>query len=909
MESDKIIKAQKIFQEAEDKYQILMDTGRFLSVKERFDLSHTISDHITSNNNLLEYCKENEEYSSKRKTLLEAIQAFQKNLIESTTTPSFEINIDESYNVKDYQTASSSLNEIAEDELENGFISEEYDEILSTIPECRVHVSTLKDVVARLKGEIYNVLIMGEYQSGKTTLIDAIIGQYVGAIGDGRATSAVPISYSYAAEEKIKVVWRSKERLIQMLSILGMYIKDANLDSFNIENANERQKLLDKLNLFRKGDDCPKSSEAGCKSLAICSLILRYYGTEEWETATSTVYSDKDIPWLTRFPKNDEADFQTYWRKRGESKFGLQNALFAFIERIDCYIDSCRLKELNCTIIDAPGLFSNDYDTQVTQKEMERADAILYLLPYDKQAGEKTCGSLFTIKRKYPDIARKLFVVNNRNSSDRRKNFVNANKSSIEELFDGKTEIRVVDAHLAWLGVVKDAYENGNLSNSFMSDFLWMNLGDSFNGKISDIDFEEVIAEETLPYRIPKDISGQEIIAKSGLITVLDELIDFIKYNKAYSIIVSNGIAKMCSEVLSIRNSLYLQKIEPFVVGHEQLVELWETRLRIAEDFSKMVKNISEAHFFNGVPSLCTRLSGIVGSRIFDDDAVKNLCQKVATAIYNQKWKLIKMGKNKAKIEKHLKPIISEVIVDFVTSKITYWNDLMKSGQDVTFSCVFNPEMTILKSKLEKEWQTLYIADPEFATPKIMSKYFEVPTSTRDFAMREQKDGGDQNISVKQGALAPYIIGDLMTTITGIVGIILMLAMPTILAIVSNPVGWAVGLVIGAGSIIYATYKGEDALERKFVQKVAPDILSKLRENNIQGTLEGIIHKEMNEILHSYIGTLKVNKKLMENDGTIAISTPTEEIANNCSVALELTEEIDSQLATYKDFILSNLAK
>ena len=83
----------------------------------------------------------------------------------------------------------------------------------------------------------------------------------------------------------------------------------------------------------------------------------------------------------------------------------------------------------------------------------------------------------------------------------------------------------------------------------------------------------------------------------------------------------------------------------------------------------------------------------------------------------------------------------------------------------------------------------------------------------------------------------------------------------------------------------------------------------KMQDSDIKGTLEGIVRKEMKDILNGYIQTLKVNKKLMENDGTIATSTPVEEFANNCSVALKTTEEIDAQLSKYGEFIFSQLER
>ena len=909
MNPDKIKKAQEVFREAKEKYELLMDSRMILSVKEQFDLSHEISSHITADKGLLEYCEENEDYSSKRKTLLDSIQAFQKELIASKTKPQFEISLDENYNVKDYQTASSALNEIVLEELDNGFISEKNEKTLSTILECKDHISTLKDVVERLKEETYNILVIGEYQSGKTTLINAIIGQYVGAIGDGKVTSAVPVSYTYGSDEQINVIWRSKTRLMEILSILGTYIADADIDSFDLENEYERKELLDKLNLFRRDESCPKSGEAGCKALAVCSLILSHYGTPEWRKARSLNYSFEDIPDLTRFPKKDDADFQAYWRKRGESRFDLRSSLFVFIERIECTIDSNRLKELNCNIIDAPGLFSNEYDTQVTKKEMERADAILYLLPYDKQVGEKACCSLLEVKKESSAITRKLFVVNNVNSADRKKNFVKANRFFVEELFDGKIELHEIDAHLAWLGVVKDIYENGRLSKSFAEEFIRTCRGNSFSGEINADDFEDVMEDELYPYRFSNDNLGADIIARSRMISVMSELIDFIKQNKAYSIIVSNGIGKMYDEVRSIRKSLYLQKIEPFIVGHDELVDLWKKRLERVDIFAENVKTISRTHFFSGNPSLCDRLSGIVNSSLFDDDVIKKLAQEITSAIYKEKWELAKIGKNEEKLEKYITPIISDVVLGFITSKISSWNDLMKSGQDVTFTYIFKPEIDNLKVKLENDWRTLHSDDPEFNDPDVMKKYCEVPVSTQNFAMGEQKEGAPQNISIKQSSLAPYLLGDLMATIIGVIGVIMAVAIPTVLAIVSNPFGWLAGLVLGSGAAMYAAFKGSDILEQKFVQKIAPKVLEKLKERNIHYTLRSILRKEMNGILNNYIDALKVDKKLMENNATIATSTPATEHAGNCSSALGITEEIDSQISGYWDFISLHLEK
>lgn len=598
--------------------------------------------------------------------------------------------------------------------------------------------------------------------------------------------------------------------------------------------------------------------------------------------------------------------------KKGESIFDLRTSLFAFIERIECTINSSRLKELNCTIIDAPGLFSNEYDTQVAQIEMERADAILYLLPYDKQIGEENCSSLFTIKKKneiYGSIARKLFVVNNITQADRRKNFVNANRSIINDMFDSNTKFLVLDVHLAWLGIVNEIYERGMLSEPFKKEFIRTCQGEGYDKQIDANDFEEEMRRQLWPYCLPKDISVDEIITRSNLIKVLEDLINFIKQNKAYSIIVSNGIGKMYNEVSSIRKSMYLQRIEPFIVGHDKIVDLWETRLKRVDEFSKNVKTIFHEHFYETTPSPYERLTSLVNSRMFDDEAIKELANKITSAIYNNKWQVAKIGKNDEKIKEFLKPIVENVVLEFISSKIYSWNTLIKLGQDVPFSHSFEAELSLLKVKLETKWSSLFSDDPGFKGSNVMSTYLEIPSSTQSFAMREQNEGVSQNISIKQKDLAKYLLSDLMTTITAIIGAITMFAIPTILLIVSNPVGWFTGLTLGAGAAIYGAIEGEDAIQKNFVCKIAPKVLEKLKESNIQSSLGCIVRKEMENILNGYISNLTVNKRLIENNATIATSTPNTKLAEDCSLALSITEKIDRQLGIYKEFISSHLKK
>jgi hypothetical protein len=429
---DKIEATEFILQE-EEKFKLLQQTDQYFSVAERFELSRSISSQVTSNDCLRNYCIADNDVSARRKGLLENIQSYQQSIIKTIANQSSVLSLDETYNVRDFDSASRTLLNLTEEELNHGFVKNVPSDLQKNITGYSSHLSTLENVVSHLQGDVYNILIVGEYQSGKTTLINAIVGKPVGAIGDGNATSAVPVSYTYGKHESIKIVLRSKERIMELLSILGRYIEDANLDSFDIDDATQRATLLNQLNLLRRDENrCPLIGDPGCKAIAICGIILRYYGTTALKNAVDRKYSIHDIAYLTRFPKgNNGSEFHAIWKKRGEQAFNINVSLFAFIERVECVIDSRNLKKLNCSIVDSPGLFSNDYDTLVTENEMRRADAILYVLPYDKKASQFNNSSLITIRDKYPDVVRKLFVVNNHNSADRKKNFVEANRATL----------------------------------------------------------------------------------------------------------------------------------------------------------------------------------------------------------------------------------------------------------------------------------------------------------------------------------------------------------------------------------------------------------------------------------------------------------------------------------------------
>lgn len=904
MPNNQILTPEEKLNAAIESFEILKESLGYFSIYEQLTMASNIRDNVVDDCIIQEGCKNSQTLSDKRKILFEKISDFQKTIISEVSKENNFIDCNENVSIEDFTEANESLFRISKEEL-RGSLNCEVDTLYSKIDESDKHRKTLKNIVDRGTKNEYKILLMGEYQSGKTTLVDSIIGKHVSAIGDGNTTSAIPIAFSYSSEIKVNASWKSREHLNQLLSCIKKYIKDFSVENFDIDNTKRREDLYQKLNAFRHDSTCPKAKEPGLKILAICSLVLKYYGDNRLRSIAKDGLSLSIIPSISRFPKK----FETRWRRKGGDDFSFEESVFAFVEKIYCHLPSETLKQLNCTIIDAPGLFSNAYDTKVTETEMMNANAVLYLLPYDKEVGEDTCGSLYILRNNYPDILRKLFIVNNRSFCDH-KRFFQTNRETIYEMFGASMNLYKLDAQLAYLGVIKKSYDNSSLSEEEIAQFInscqhefeddndpivFKNFMDAWNYSIS-------IYKPR--YRWEKTPTADEIIEKSYLLSVLNNLLSFIDKNRAYSIIASEGVYKLYNEISSIRKSLLLRHVRLHMDGREKTKSLWGVRFSRVKEFEKTALDLIQKHLFRAVeniPPLSERLSESVYAKIFTNDSIDNLVVNICREVYNNKWDLTKCGKNEEKIKKLISPKIESVVADFIIGRVNYWNELMKSGQDSSFNSLFNAQMKLLESELDKEWKEKFATDDgDFAS--VRKLYFEVKKDTTWFAIgASQKDGN----GFSTGRVS--LMGSLLNDIAMIVAAILLFLIPTIISIiiafVSNPAGWVAGTVAGGFGVGYYVFTGDDWMEKKFVESNFKKIKEKLSENNLNSKLQMFIQTEINKILKSFASTLTLNGKRMNDDRDVSLSSPVEELEHNCFVSVREIITIDEIINTYVEFV------
>lgn len=448
--------------EGKEKLELLKLNSENFDIRTILELASNIRDRICNDKDVIDLCDVDKEYALLRKALLDDIKSFQIDLISGNINQDEDVSFSKS-RVIDFDKAKAALAEMIDAELNlNLFVETEEPHLFDSIAECKKHLDTLHRVSDNCKYGKYKVLIMGDFQSGKSTTLDALCdGRHICAIGKGIATSAVLVSVTYAEKESIIIHWREKEQFRTIFEKIRQYLQEFDWDNFNLYDSTSREQLANAIEEVRQSKHCPKVGEGDAKFLMLCDFVLKYYDTSDLLAKKASLQSISDISEITKFPENGEET----WKKSRLKDFSIDDVIFIFIESIECYIPSETLRELNCTIIDSPGLFNSSYDTMVTEKAMIDAHAIMYVLPYYRGIGQDVCQSLYTIKDNYADLHRKLFIVNNLRLTDGNAIY-DSNCKKVKSMFDSIETITIhrYDARLSYLAQLKKLYVS-DLSN------------------------------------------------------------------------------------------------------------------------------------------------------------------------------------------------------------------------------------------------------------------------------------------------------------------------------------------------------------------------------------------------------------------------------------------------------------
>lgn len=904
---------------AQEQFNLLKQNRENFSIQDILSLIGKIRNNVVNDDELASLCQHNTDLAEQRRVFLGDLKDYQLSIIHpiisDKTVSSYAQ--DSSARINDFDKAKSELLKICETEMSTSWQGCQ-SQMLSTISDTSVHTQSLNYVSDHCINSHFRVLLMAEFQSGKTTLMNALCGRIIGPMGKGIATSAVPIEVSYGEKDKVQFFWKSKESLEHLIEhVCGLIDDYFDISHFSLDNEKSRISLLKKIDAFRSQQDFSACGEKEVKYFAICSFILRFYDSSELSAFKNSNVNVSEVIKYISFPNSKNgsysgSEFETRWKENGFLDFSFAESVFCFIDHVEVFCCSEKLKNINCTIVDCPGLSASAYDTSITAAEMTKADAILYLTQYDKAIGEKDNDILFRIRDGYHDCWRKLIVLNNYSPD---KDFIQANRNKIKNMFGDQTLFIPIDVYVASLGSFKDSNDKGELSDSEIELFLESHKKkpNRFIKEVKAFSSLDDCWKSELERLFGRNIEFDNANVLQELQDVYDQLSMFVKSNSSYSIILSNGAYRLLTELSTIEARLK-PYVETFIDGREKASIKWENRIASAHEFDASISELAHHHFFDvredGV-SLVQRLSNVVYDDVFSRDTYKSIYHGICDIIYENKLKIAKLAISEDKLKEFLRPKIQDCITGVIKDKVSGWNQLMISNEAKSFANIFTPEMKDFGNSLTKSWNEKFSDDESMKENLFV--YLDMPTTTKGLTMTAFSSNASATADMKlilqtiMLNLGVFITGIAMLVSSYVCFIILSVYAGTGIAL-TNPVTAAIGMIaLLAGGI--AIFAGEDKIRQAFYEKMSAKIEEEFKKNDVYSKFKESISSVVSTMMDTFSKKLSLNFKRIEDDRDRSLNSSSEEIEQNCYVAVEIIDAIHCQGKAYIEFIENNKMK
>lgn len=268
----------------------------------------------------------------------------------------------------------------------------------------------------QLRSDAYTLVLIGEFQSGKSTLFNYLCDgrelSPVGPNGGGVRTSGCKVTahpLEEGAEERAEVQWRSKEQLLSALGgLLTVYFENPTSTSYLTEKEIDLDKPEDRAKLANYAWQEWRENKSTIKDearelLRFTLIVCKFYDRfAERCRNGKTACSLDDAVRLTSYPQDWCARWLEVEKFEDESLSAFSEDLvnFAFCGGVEYFLDSGILRDLGCSIIDCPGLFISKWDSEIAERCIKDANAILYMFAGSKALTEGDLGVLNHIELK-----------------------------------------------------------------------------------------------------------------------------------------------------------------------------------------------------------------------------------------------------------------------------------------------------------------------------------------------------------------------------------------------------------------------------------------------------------------------------------------------------------------------------
>ena len=594
----------------------------------------------------------------------------------------------------------------------------------------------LEETAAKLKRNSFEIVLVGEFQGGKSTTFDTICdGREISPRGIGIKTSACKISaQSVPADqpERADLTWKSDVELMQ--TMIGI-VRD------NLVNDKDAYALFTKKD--KNGIDVlpslsdPRIHELASKAihaewerynanmanydpeqkglldlLLISTLILNFCNSPELAhlKAKPSVAID-ELKSLVVFPQ----DWAARWLMGGEkAQWTFSEVPFVFLGSISCHIHCANLERLGCVITDCPGLFAGPWDTAVAQKAMMQADAILYLIGGQKAVTEADLRALTEI-RKTQQGHKVFFAINARLSKAniagpiRQADFSMIKQRGYE--IDNAETIDVFNSLLAFDSKTTPADEKRwkKEVSAALAVYLGLDLTDD-----DDIKRAKELRE-----------NRPELYKASDFPSILAKIETDVVTKKFKSILVNGGTSKASAALDSLNGDLQqkedsakksLSEVEVKVEqARKQLIEFQEfAKNSVVEMLSDdkaatlVSRDLWNEVYKKNADSIADAVAERITQKLLSSDGMMSTFMTVCAASLQKILGSERSQKHEQKLNAMIEKASKDAIDEITTPAMNGWMTNLKNGQNDTFAATYGIALERVAIAVQQKWDRDY---------------------------------------------------------------------------------------------------------------------------------------------------------------------------------------------------------
>lgn len=617
----------------------------------------------------------------------------------------------------------------------------------------------------RLQENQFNIVIIGEFQGGKSTLFNSLCGgREISPRGAMTKTSAICITATNLADtnadEYAKIQWKTDAELLSTMGMavgtitaedLGVTLAEGEpfmlADHFSFDNPKHVKALVKALDDYSEFD----ADRGQREQIRIARIICKFYGDPSLKKLKAQkTFSVEDVAKYAVFP--------SCWEERWletDPTFEPAEAVFAFIGRIDVHIHSKALGMLGCSITDCPGLFASAWDTSIAMEEMAKANAVIYLLGGERQMTEGDEKAIALISKRNELRDKIFYVLNEKKNNTVTQNVLSADNPKLTSLELTDFSIQTLNNLLYFLGNFGLAYCRGTLDDFSKKRFLEVarnngvekeSVEDAWTELVSDIGVNvkkkelkavDALTEETATLCLKESNSEQTFGSVEQ--TIVDK--------KANSILVDNGVVAIANTLDNVDARLkkaeddarksYVQRrheLEDAVNALEAFHNKVE-RILSPADMELIMARIAENAYMAEIAGedcrkkialkLAVELPKAINLRV-KGNAVKK-------AFFNKVFSDTDFAReNRAEAQQALDEVFSPVITQVVKEELEYrmllWTTSLFEGNHPDFKKYLRPKMEKMAEKINDEWERTIRNVPSMESLQMNQPNIAVPS-------------------------------------------------------------------------------------------------------------------------------------------------------------------------------------